>query len=68
MDREPGLLEPFLSQICMSVRGWGGIYWVEALARRTLVLGLAEELVGDSVPILTGIVISEVEHGTHRFL
>jgi len=25
-------------------------------------------LIGDSVPILTGIVISEVEHGTHSFL
>ena len=31
-------------------------------------MGLAEALIGDSVPILTGIVISEVEHGTHRFL
>jgi len=51
----------------MSVREWGA-YKGWALAPRTLVLRLAEELTGDSVPILTGIVISEVEHGTHRFL
>jgi len=67
VDHGPGLLKPFVSQIWMSVREWGA-YKGWALAPRTLVLRLAEELTGDSVPILTGIVISEVEHGTHRFL
>ena len=32
MDHEPGLLEPFLSQICMSVRGWGYILGVGSCA------------------------------------
>ena len=32
MDHGPGLLEPFLPQIWMSVRGWGRIQWVGSCA------------------------------------
>ena len=44
MDHGPGLLEPFLPQIYMSVRGWGRRARAVVRGSRTLVDGLAEAM------------------------
>ena len=49
MDHGPGLLEPFLSQILRSFRGWGRRARALVRGSRTLVDGLMEVGVGDNV-------------------
>ena len=49
MGHGPGLLEPFLPQIYMSVRGWGRRARTVVRGWRTLVGGLMEAGVSDIV-------------------
>ena len=53
MDHGPGLLESFLHQIYMSVRGWGRKARAVVRESRTLVDGLKEAGVGLSFGVLS---------------
>ena len=53
IDHGPGLLEPFVTQICIYVRGWGRRARAVVRGSRTLVDGLAEAVVGLSFGVLS---------------